>query len=438
MNTLASRRSLAKSLEVIAEFVSANPAEAPVDFVRELARSWKAMGGFLSGKPRHSHRYLDELLRLQGTHIRSLTPKLVGRTNLRPTDAGILVRLFLSYWRYIGNSNVGESVALSSDVYEPMLPAAEVGEVSAFVAEQIAVREGETRTAAGESDSAGAIASSPVGQDTIELIASEFEESIAFFTAAIGSAVLTPSDETALVGFRRLMDWLWTIERSDRRGRIPIWMVDLGRQVFDDPESRKRFMHVQQLIARFKALVLFKDDDTWSWLQSRAIIVLHDIRSGQRDASHLPAFDPHHVLFSAIPPKWAGSRHFIELYGREPSQANYSIFLRPPAQFHERKGGPDQSAIAGQSYTLRYFGHALFKTGENSDPDMRGLSLEAPGWSYVEALGTVFVAARQVLGLPEISTELVIDGIKIDPDHAIEKLRHHGFRLLRLDQFVGF
>ena len=35
----------------------------------------------VAGKPRHSDRYLDDLLRGQGTLIKSLTPKLVGRTN---------------------------------------------------------------------------------------------------------------------------------------------------------------------------------------------------------------------------------------------------------------------------------------------------------------------------------------------------------------------
>src|SRR5262245_5417431 len=95
MNAVASRRNLAKALETIAEDVSADPAEAPVEFVRELHRCWKDRGGLVAGKPRHSDRYLDDLLRLLGTPIKSLTPKLAGRTNLREMDADVLVRLFL-------------------------------------------------------------------------------------------------------------------------------------------------------------------------------------------------------------------------------------------------------------------------------------------------------------------------------------------------------
>ena len=55
---------------------------------------------------------------------------------------------------------------------------------------------------------------------------------------------------------------------------------------------------------------------------------------------------------------------------------------------------------------------------------------------YVEALGTVFVAAASILGLQSTPAELSIDGMTIDPRHAIEKLRHHGFLLLRLDEFM--
>jgi hypothetical protein len=412
MNAAGPHRNLAKALEVIAEFAPADPTVAPVDFVRELARRWKENGGLLAGKHRHSDRYLDDLLRLQGTPIRSLTPKLVGRTNLKADDADVLVRLFLSHWNYKGD--------------------AEIEEVSAYVSERIA---------AGETEASTPAAPPLLGHDTIQLIAGEFNESAALFNAAIGSPVLVPSEEKALLGFKEIMDKLWAIERGDSRGRILVWTMDLGRQVFADPESRLRFIHVQSLITRFKALVQFKDnaaEERWDWLQSHAIVVLHDTRSGRPDVPRLPDFDPHHVLFSAIPPKWAESDQFIALYGTKPAQANYSIFLRPAEPFPERMKRPPQSPISSQSYGLRYFGHALVKHAENSEPEARGLQLPAPGWSYVEALGTVFVAAKQVLGLQTVPGQLFIDGMEINPSHAIEKLRHHGFRLLRLDDFVKF
>jgi hypothetical protein len=79
----------------------------------------------------------------------------------------------------------------------------------------------------------------------------------------------------------------------------------LGGQDFDDPESRVKFVNVQALTSRFKALKLFKESVTearWNWLQSRTIIVLHDTRNAQRDNTLPPPFETQHVLFSAFPP----------------------------------------------------------------------------------------------------------------------------------------
>ncbi len=90
-------------------------------------------------------------------------------------------------------------------------------------------------------------------------------------------------------------------------------------------------------------------------------------------------------------------------------------------------------------YELRYFGHALLKSDEKKDArEERGLQLVAPGRSYVEAFGTVYSAAAQVLGLGNMPDALSIDGMRVDPTHSIEKLHHYGFLLLRLDEFLRF
>jgi hypothetical protein len=92
--------------------------------------------------------------------------------------------------------------------------------------------------------------------------------------------------------------------------------------------------------------------------------------------------------------------------------------------------------VNGENYELRYFGHALLKSDEKGERQPRGLQLNAPGRSYTEALGTVFVAAAHTLRLQNAPVRLTIDGMKINPAHAVEKLRHHGFLLLRLDRFM--
>jgi hypothetical protein len=438
MNSVASPKVL-QSLEIIAQYVSTSPTEAPVEFVRDLAQRWKERGGFLSGKPRHSDRYLDDLLRWQGTPIRSLTPKLVGRTNLKAADADVLVRLFLSHWEYVGDPNSGEITARSVELYKPLLSVVEIEGVCGFVTERIAAVGAEARNGA---ESATRL--SMPGQDTIDIIATEFQEAAAYFTIGAGQTVLVGQPEMALIGFRNLMNRLWAIDKADSQERILVWTLDLGRQDFDDPESRLRFMNVESLISRFKALRRFKEsvtEDRWDWLQSRAVIVLHDTRSVQPAIPWLPAFDPHHVLFSAVPPKWVDAPEFIALYrGGRVGQTNYTIFLRQSAEesLDATKPLDEISSPMRRSYALRYFGHALLETDETGERQLRGLKLNAPGWSYVEALGTVFAAAAKTLGLRSASAELSIDGMKIDPAHAIEKLRHHGFLLLRLDEFMMF
>jgi hypothetical protein len=353
-----------------------------------------------------------------------------------------LVRLFLSHWDYVGDPDSGEVTARSIEVYKPLLSAAEIEGVCGYVAERISSTGPEARSEVSETDLSAS------AQDTTDLIAIEFQESAALFTVGAGQPFLVPGQDMALIGFRNLMNRLRTIEEADGRERILIWTLDLGRQDFDDPESRARFMNVESLISRFKALRRFTESATearWNWLQSRTIVVLHDTRSGRPDVFRLPTFDPHHVLFSAIPPRWAGLPEFLTLYGREHlHETAYTIFLGKTEDFLGKTkdfAGSRTSANAippgaSRTYELRYFGHALLKSDEKGELAARGLRLTPPGRSYVEALGTVFVAAAQKLGLPSMSADLWIDGMKIEPAHATEKLRHHGLLLLRLDEFV--
>jgi hypothetical protein len=275
-----------------------------------------------------------------------------------------------------------------------------------------------------------------------ELFAEEFKQAAAYFQTGPGRVVLFTDPEKALVGFREVINRLWAVDRADGRERLLVWLLDLGRQDFGDPESCLRFMNVEALTSRFKALRRFKESvtgDRWDWLQSRAVIVLHDTRNVRPEVPRLPAFDPHHVLFSPIPPGWVASPEFLRLYGHERlQQTNYTIFLRLTAEeFPGATKQPENISSSGnQFYTVRYFGNALLKSDETGELEIRSVRLNAPDRAYVEALGTVFAAAAQTLGLQSAPADLSIDGMKIDSMHATEKLRHHGFLLLRLNEFM--
>ncbi|HMA72828.1 MAG TPA: hypothetical protein VKP67_15280 [Xanthobacteraceae bacterium] len=286
------------------------------------------------------------------------------------------------------------------------------------------------------------VSRSELRRDTYDLLANEFKDGVAYFQTGPGRVVLFTDPEKALVRFREVINRLWAVDRADGRERMLVWLLDLGRQDFDDRESCLRFMSVEALTSRFKALRRFKESVTearWNWLQSRAIIVLHDTCSVRPDVPRLPAFDPQHVLFGAVPHKWIDLPGFIALYGDgRIAQANYMIFLRRSADESPYAEPSDHQAPSPvrPSYALRYFANALLKSDETDETEFRSVELNAPGAAYVEALGTVFAAAAHMLEFRSVSAELSIDGMKIDAAHAIEKLRHHGFLLLRLNEFM--
>jgi hypothetical protein len=283
------------------------------------------------------------------------------------------------------------------------------------------------------------------GRDITEILVTEFRRSKAMFTIGPGQTMLVTRPKTALLGFREVVNRLWAVDRADDRHRLLVWILDLGRQDFDDYEARKRFLNVEAVISRFKALRLFKDKDAdaearWDWLQSRTVILLHDTRRARPAVPWLPAFDPNHLLFSAVPPSWLPLPEFRALYGSEferLEESVYEIFLQGSPESSSEAARPmrESSRRPHGPYEFHYFGYALFRSGERDEPELRGLELAAPGRSYVEALGTVYAAAAQELGLG-VPTNLSIDGMEIDPTHASESLRHHGFRLLRLEDFA--
>jgi hypothetical protein len=425
--------------EAVAHYVTANPSEEPVQFIRELAQRWKARGGTIEGKPRHSDRYLDDLLRRQGTGVRSLTPKLTGRTKLKAADAELLVRVFLSHWDYVGGSTATEAGEGSSSLYKPLLRDDQIKDVARYLKDRLSETRRETK---GESESSSA--PSIPWRSMNEILATEFKKSVAMFSVGAGQSVLVPHPETTLIGFRNIINLLWEIDKSDDQERILVWALDLGRQDFDDSESRLRFMNAESLIARFKALKRFKENDTdarWNWLRSRAVILLHDTRSGRPEVPRLPAFDPHHILFNAVPPRWVGSATFSKLYGtsfeRLPD-ANYAIFLRDAAAEPSDEIDISDGLESPARYALRYFGLALLNVDGKDRRETEGLELDPPGRSYVEALGTAFVAAKQKIGLQDVPPELLVDQMNIDQTHATEKLRHHGFLLQNIDEFLKF
>ena len=385
-------------------------------FVLALGRSWKERGGTVAGKLRHSDRHLNELLKQQGTIVKSLTPKLAGKTKLKPDDATALLRLFLSHWNYVGSSESG----IQSEAYNS-ISNMEIEEVCRQIEDRFSEDQPNGKA---EVDAAGPASKASV--DAIQLIPNQFKHADALFTISAEQTLIVPEPSRSLVGFREVLNALFAIDSADDRERILVWILDLGALDFVDPLASSRFLNVDALASRFRALRLFEEqiaEERWNWLRSRALFVLHDPRASSHQFVELPAFTTHHFLFDAVPTTWAKSPEFRTLYGNQLErldERSLTIFLDNFAAGTSAQGN------------LRYFGYAPVMSDGKDAHLVQGLQLPSPGRDHEVAFGTLYAAATYALHINANLSKLSIDG-----KQATAALGRLGFSLLGLDDFMN-
>ena len=320
--------------------------------------------------------------------------------------------------------------------YVPLLSKEEIDEISGAVFDYIAT--GPIEVGAVEAmTSPGAGPVFLPGEAIDTLISRTFEESDAYFIVGTERPLVAQEPKTELLAFRNIINALKDIEDTDEKPRPLVWILDMGRQKFEDKdvESRQRYLGVQALITRFKALERFEDrgrDERWKWLNSRAVVVVLDVRLESADMRGIkrPGFAAHHVSFSAVAPVWAQNANFRALYGSELERLDQRSF----SVFYNAKGWPTLTDEGDEAVAYRrYFGYASFARDSkpNADKVGRGLELPPPGASYGEAYRTLYAAAVGLLGLENKSEEAPIDA-----KHAATQLRYLGFRLLNLSDFM--
>lgn len=406
---------VAEALEKLSDRLDVgDPADNPADYIRAIHAAWKQEGGLLSGKPRHSDRFLAENLNRLKTPVRSLTPKLVGKTRIKGNDATALLRYLLTNWPEGGSEESSEA----SISYAPLMEADEIDAVAEHVA---LLLDSDTPPMGDQSDSDVLILP---GRSFVEFALECLEEAVGVVIASPENTLIVPNKKTVLVGFRNLINEFWGIEKKDTRPRILGWVVDIGRQTFDDENARTVYMNVQNLQTRFKALRDFDDrnaQERWDWLKSRVFIVVFDGRHDEGAAlpkAKRPLFVAHHVSFTAVAPAWLALPEFRGLYGsnlERLNDRNFSIFPQEDGE-------------------LRYIGQATFNIGpkERGESQLRSIELSSPGTNYDDALRTVTLAGASVLQVP---LKFNIEN-KIDGKDSVEKLRHLGYRVLTLEQFL--
>ena len=406
--------------------LSEDDEEDPTSLLLRAHESWKDRGGKVRGKRRNSERQLLELLASEGNSIASLTPKLNGRTRFTPSDARALIECMLANWEYYD---------VEADADHPQ------GYVSPYSKDQIE-EIGELLASAVSNASEKKRKLSP--KDARDLIIEGYKDSDAIFTVSMLQTLIVLNINKALVGFRNLLNRLWSIDRADDRKRALIWILDLGGLSFDDEDSQSKFINVENLATRFKALRRFEDDkaeERWKWLKSHAVIVIRTRRVSviddiynrqnvmlQSNGSDLPYMTAENILLSAIPEAWATADEFKTLYGRDLGGINkrtYTILY----------SGASWASSPHLNRDLRYYALAQEEKAKRVDATavVTGLELPSPDSAYDEAYRTIKTAAFGRLGFsngaeeqPHLSSSEV----------ALTQLRSLGFGVLLLEEFL--
>jgi len=253
------------------------------------------------------------------------------------------------------------------------------------------------------------------------IIITEFKQSDAMFTASAEQTLIVAARDKALSDFKNLICELYRIDDEDGKQRILVWILKRWNQDSTEVSDTLRYENIQSLILRFKALRgYFREEATWEWLKSRAVVAIQDAARSRLDLSQ-------HILFGEAPNKWRRLLEFNRLYGDDLSRtdrAAYTVFLRSSVN------NPSKNDLMGEEYHLRYFGHAKIPA-DGEDSQVRGAELPSPGRDYDQAFAIVHAAAMHFLKLGCTEEDLN------KGRDAEEKLRILGFSLMRVADFVN-
>jgi hypothetical protein len=248
-----------------------------------------------------------------------------------------------------------------------------------------------------------------------------------------------------------------------KNDQILIWVVDIGTRSVEQEFSFDEYYNAgllalqlnsfsnfdslydnekqnrSSLVSRLRIVEDVHRNQRWEWLNMRTVIVVQNLRHEEFDGLYddqdaAPAsirlndigVTAEHILPNKTPREW--SKPLRTLYGRntEAADATITVFLNQSTQ-----------SLAASARDVRYFAHgpALARDGLASEslPNVavstRSSELQSPGQNYDDAFRLLYWAARFRLGLgdeAERQENLV----------ALAYLRKHGFRFLRLRDFL--
>ena len=434
--------------------------ENPGRFLRDMYEVWHLQGGMEGGRWRNSIRRMREDWLTGRNHVPSLHPKLMGRVRVTRSDARALIDLFLGRWRYAEGQDPLRTI--TTDGYVGF-PASDRRKLRDLLLRAL-VR-------SGDADAAIELPRQRREQDTIEEtkrrwvnVEQVMRDADALVTLSRHRITVESSAVETMANFWHIMNHLYRSDQSNGGSeRIFIWVVDIGERLVEQKTSFSEYLNAGQLALQFKSFASFDslyDNNTttsstllprlqiaedvhrnqrWEWLSARTVIAIQNLRREEFDGLYedqdvVPrelrlkeiGVTAENILPNKTPREWAKTLRM--LYGRntEAADATITVFYRQPTSSSEKS-----------ERDVRYFAHGPAVTGKDaaggSLPNValatRSLELQSPHQNYDDAFRLLYWAARFRLrkGNEDERRESLV---------ALAYLRNHGFRFLRLGDYL--
>ncbi len=434
--------------------------EKPGQFLRDMYDVWHRQGGKEGGRWRNSIRKMRDEWLVGRNAVPSLHPKLMGRVKVTRSDARALIDLFLGRWRYGEGDDA--LILMTSDGY--------VG----FAASDCRLLRGILVDGIFRQIDARVGLSLPLQIDKRDSL-QETERRWVNVEQVMkrADALITLSRHKISVGmnnigtrknFWHFLNHLYLSDKYEKdNDRIFVWVLDIGTRSVEQSSSFDEYYNAgllalqlnsfsnfdslsdnekrmrSSLVSRLRIAEDIHRNLRWDWLSERTVIAVQNLRHEEFDGLYEDqdaapqsirlkdiGVTAEHILPNKTPREW--SKPLRTLYGRdtEAADATITVFFNQQTQ-----------SATMPVRDVRYFAHGPTSGRDgpisNSLPNVavttRSIELQSPDQNYDDAFRLLYWAARFRLNLgdsDERQESLV----------ALAYLRKHGFRFLRLRDFL--
>lgn len=434
--------------------------DQPEEFLSAFYSAWVKNGGKHRGKNRNSIRKMISFL--SGTsEVKSLHPKLKGRTKVKRKDAAAMIGLFLEKWEL---QQHGDPQTLTS-LYVPF-ESSDIERLRSTLIEAM-FPQGSAASRKGIAlslEDSGA-RGRPVSYD---LYRDMLEENNALIVVSRHRIVQRHRT------FDSTLQMFWPILKSyteimdEQKCRYIIWILDIGTRNVQDPGSWQDYSNVQLLKSQLEAFSSFEsyndtehyldshddsEDDLyrlfasssktermkyWSILNQYASIIVTNLRDDEiihlfpeevTKQSH-PRFRSYgltseHLLPRLLPVRWSNIPHISNAEKDDLSDATFTVTLKLGDSEDRHRPSVQYSMLALDSKDTRP------QEAKSKESPVRQIELPHPGQEFDDAYRLAYHATRYRLKGDKIKRE---DERSLG-GNSINYLRQIGFEVLSIQKF---